>query len=307
MDVFIKALPAIAEAGRLVKSRVLELLPGLRAFHGSINASVLLLVVVVVAELGFSVSPKVEGEIVFGGPEEIASAKMFSELDSSALLADGNVFSDVLEEDGHLEGLVVVNDGVFSANEAGLFSQQEVSANGAMRRVLPGETISSIASLYGVTPKDIARLNGKSEDSVIFSGDYVRVPENIELESKSEGVSVKRFGYLPEGFIWPVAGQIRISTPHGRFSARDIPKPLGTPIVASGDGFVYGSAIGWNGGYGNYVLIEHPQAGVQTMYAHLEYAIVVPGEKVKQGQTIGYMGSTGRSTGPHIHFEVRPL
>jgi murein DD-endopeptidase MepM/ murein hydrolase activator NlpD len=61
---------------------------------------------------------------------------------------------------------------------------------------------------------------------------------------------------------------------------------------------------GWNGGYGNYVVVDHPN-GTQTLYAHLYKNIVWQGQKVVQGQVIGYLGTTGRSTGCHLHFEVR--
>ena len=61
---------------------------------------------------------------------------------------------------------------------------------------------------------------------------------------------------------------------------------------------------GWNGGYGLMVVISHPN-GTQTLYGHLSKVDVVPGQYVVQGETIGKVGSTGRSTGPHLHFEVR--
>ena len=74
------------------------------------------------------------------------------------------------------------------------------------------------------------------------------------------------------------------------------------PIVATGDGTV-GSA-GWSGGYGLMVAIAHGD-GVQSRYAHMSRLAVAPGQKVRQGDVIGYVGSTGRSTGPHLHYEVR--
>jgi murein DD-endopeptidase MepM/ murein hydrolase activator NlpD len=61
---------------------------------------------------------------------------------------------------------------------------------------------------------------------------------------------------------------------------------------------------GWNGGYGQYVVVSHPN-GTQTLYAHLSNVIVSQGTSVSQGQVIGYSGSSGRSTGAHLHFEVR--
>jgi murein DD-endopeptidase MepM/ murein hydrolase activator NlpD len=65
-----------------------------------------------------------------------------------------------------------------------------------------------------------------------------------------------------------------------------------------------GASGAWNGGYGNYVVIQHGN-GSQTLYAHQSKIIVGVGEHVVQGQVIGYVGNTGRSTGPHLHFEVR--
>ena len=61
---------------------------------------------------------------------------------------------------------------------------------------------------------------------------------------------------------------------------------------------------GWNGGYGSYIVVSHPN-GTQTLYAHNSANLVVAGERVSQGQVIGKVGSTGRSTGQHVHFEVR--
>ena len=83
----------------------------------------------------------------------------------------------------------------------------------------------------------------------------------------------------------------------------DFAAPTGTPIVASGSGII--EQVGWNGAYGKYIRIKH-NSKYKTAYAHLNgYARgIKKGAKVRQGQIIGYVGSTGRSTGPHLHYEV---
>ena len=82
----------------------------------------------------------------------------------------------------------------------------------------------------------------------------------------------------------------------------DVAGPVGTPIVAAGAGVV--ERAGWNsGGYGNLVEIRHPD-GSMTRYAHNNRLNVSAGQTVRQGQQIAEMGSTGYSTGPHLHFEI---
>ena len=85
-------------------------------------------------------------------------------------------------------------------------------------------------------------------------------------------------------------------------SGVDIPGPVGTPIYATADGVV--SRAGWASGYGNLVQITHG-SGMETRYGHMSKLLVSPNSSVKRGQIIGLMGSTGRSTGSHLHFEVR--
>lgn len=87
-----------------------------------------------------------------------------------------------------------------------------------------------------------------------------------------------------------------------RHNGIDIPGPIGTPIYATADGTV-GRAQRL-GGYGNYVEIDHGLS-VQTRYGHLSAISVVPGQRIRRGEILGYMGSTGRSTGSHLHYEVR--
>lgn len=82
----------------------------------------------------------------------------------------------------------------------------------------------------------------------------------------------------------------------------DIPGPIGTPIHATADGIV--GRAQWVNGYGKYIELEHGNA-VETRYGHMSALNVVAGQHVKQGDVIGYMGSTGRSTGSHLHYEVR--
>ena len=118
--------------------------------------------------------------------------------------------------------------------------------------------------------------------------------------------------YLPDnsnffnGYMWPAQGTL--TSGYGWRWGRmhkgiDIAAPIGTPIVAAGAGEVI--FAGWNsGGYGNLVKVKHPDGSV-TLYAHNNKIFVRQGQKVKQGQQIAEMGSTGYSTGPHLHFEIR--
>lgn len=82
----------------------------------------------------------------------------------------------------------------------------------------------------------------------------------------------------------------------------DIPGPVGTPIYATADGMI--GRAQWVSGYGKFVEINHGNA-VQTRYGHLSAMNVVPGQRIRKGDVLGYMGSTGRSTGSHLHYEVR--
>lgn len=119
--------------------------------------------------------------------------------------------------------------------------------------------------------------------------------------------------YLPggtlrfNGFIWPARGQL--SSPYGWRWGRmhygiDIAADIGTPIYAAAPGVVI--TAGWDdGGYGNLVEIKHPNGAI-TVYAHNDQIYVRQGQQVAQGETIAAMGSTGRSTGPHLHFEILP-
>ncbi len=109
------------------------------------------------------------------------------------------------------------------------------------------------------------------------------------------------------GYIWPAKGVL--TSGYGWRWGRmhkgiDIAAPIGTPIVAAAPGVVV--SAGWNsGGYGNLVELQHPDGSV-TLYAHNNRILVRRGQEVAQGQQISEMGSTGRSTGPHLHFEVHP-
>lgn len=95
----------------------------------------------------------------------------------------------------------------------------------------------------------------------------------------------------------PITGEYKN---HG---GTDIGASYGSAIYAADSGTVVRSADGWNGGWGNYVMIDHGN-GMQTLYAHMSSRAVSVGQTVSRGQTIGYVGSTGMSTGPHLHFEM---
>lgn len=187
---------------------------------------------------------------------------------------------------------------------------------GVRHKVKRGETIYSIAKYYSVDAQNIVDypFNSFSNDETfaINAGQELMVPDAIK--PKEVVIDASRYlartvapipGVVGEGnFMWPTSGRItqRFYWYH---QATDIASRDGPNILAAQSGTVV--TAGWNGGgYGNYVIIDHGN-GYQTLYGHmLNNSIAVTlGQKVSQGQKIGVMGSTGRSTGPHLHFEIR--
>ena len=181
--------------------------------------------------------------------------------------------------------------------------------SGIKHTVEKGETLTSITKKYKGDLKEMMQFNDLSEDSKLAVGGVIIIPDG---EMGSYSYSATSNGYIARGtggpsydgyYIRPVNGR-KSQGLHG-YNAVDIAAPIGTPIFASASGKVIISRdYGWNGGYGYYIVIKHDN-GTQTLYSHNSSNIVYVGQNVVQGQVIGYVGSTGRSTGPHIHFEIR--
>lgn len=178
---------------------------------------------------------------------------------------------------------------------------------GVRHVVKKGDTIASIAKKYTGDIDDILAYNQLASATDIVVGDTVVIPDGTiapaPTKTASKGGSAVSGGGSA-GFIHPVPGAVRSQGIHG-YNGVDLAAPVGTPALASASGeVIVARGSGWNGGYGAYVVVKHAN-GTQTLYAHLSSVAVSMGQKVSAGQKIGGVGNTGRSTGSHLHFEVR--
>ncbi len=189
---------------------------------------------------------------------------------------------------------------------------------GVVHKVKAGESIYSIAKKYHTSAQNIINFPfnefANPETFTLRPGQILYVPNGVIIPKKR--VSSPPSSYLKgplfakviagvrgtSHFIWPTTGVI---TQYATWyhMAIDIANPSAPPILASDTGTViYAGCIRW--GYGCHVVIDHNN-GYKTLYAHLSKIYVNVGQKVNQGEKIGRMGSTGRSTGTHLHFEIR--
>lgn len=196
--------------------------------------------------------------------------------------------------------------------------------NGRLVKVNRNDSINSLANKYGVSWKSIADVNDLKSKN-IMPGQTLFIPSSRMTEYERNA-----FNYIPpppprraapqvsnnnrgEGskFIWPVRGAITSGFGMRRdpfknilifHSGIDIRGDEGDPVLSAADGKV--SYTGWTNIFGNFILVKHDDDLV-SLYGHLSSINVKKGESVKQGSLIGKVGSTGRSTGPHLHFEVR--
>jgi murein DD-endopeptidase MepM/ murein hydrolase activator NlpD len=158
---------------------------------------------------------------------------------------------------------------------------------------------------------EIASFNDLSVSAKLAIGDTILIPDGqVSSSIRPSTNATSRLitsasgpaydGYYAKPFI----GGHRTQGLHG-YNGVDYGMPLGSTLYASAPGTVIISKnSGWNGGYGNYVVIEHPN-NTQTVYGHMTSTVVSVGQTVSRGQLIGYSGNTGKSTGPHLHFEIR--
>ncbi len=208
--------------------------------------------------------------------------------------------------------------------------------SGIVYTVKKGDTLGGIANKFDVNLEEIISFNDLEEGKAIKVGMKLILPnaelplekapapvakkvetkaveqkvvvekkeeEKVEVkkeETKSSESSESSSSY----FTHPMPGSVLTQGLHG-YNSVDFGAPVGTPVVASASGEVIVSKpTGYNGGYGHYVVIEHDN-GTQTLYAHLSSVSVSVGDQVQKGEKIALSGNTGRSTGPHLHFEVR--
>lgn len=186
--------------------------------------------------------------------------------------------------------------------------------SGVEHTVTKGDTLQGIANKYKVDLSEILSANDLDSDAKIVVGEKLMIPGGgfvVETKPKISSSSSVKSGGSSYSNLPSVAGYFKNPVPNGRktrgikpgHKGVDIAASTGTPIYASAEGTVLIARSGWNGGFGTYVVMQHPN-GAKTLYAHMSKLGTTSGSKVSQGEVIGYVGSTGHSTGPHLHFET---
>ncbi len=184
---------------------------------------------------------------------------------------------------------------------------------GIVYKVKPGDTVYSIAKQFQTDPQGIVDfpMNTFSDDETfaLVAGQTLIVPDGVMPDATA--TSVPQLASVTPGagaasstgtYVWPAFG--RITQPFRYYHPGvDIANHDGGPILAADSGVVI--RAGWDTtGYGNMIMLDHGN-GVRTLYGHLSLIEVAIGQRVQKGSEIGHMGSTGRSTGTHLHFEIR--
>jgi murein DD-endopeptidase MepM/ murein hydrolase activator NlpD len=187
--------------------------------------------------------------------------------------------------------------------------------SGVYHTVKAGDTVASLAKKYKADEDEIREHNDLSGELaagaklLIPNGTIAAAPapaKAVVRTGSGAGATVSAGGPAIAGYYGnPVPGGVLTQGVHG-YNGIDIGAPAGTPIYASAGGTVVVAIAngGYNGGYGNYVVVQHPN-GTQTLYAHMSRVSVGSGTSVEKGTQIGTVGNTGKSTGNHLHFEVR--
>ncbi len=190
--------------------------------------------------------------------------------------------------------------------------------SGIQHKVAKGETLANIANKYKIEVEKIIEYNKLASVDDIKINELIMIPGGKKIEPiktaptysfrnlsqpSATPASAPKITATGE-MLWPTSCRA-ISQYFGwRHSGLDIACGYNKPIYAADSGIISRAETGYNGGYGNVVIIDHGN-GKQTLYGHLNKIYVSSGESVGKGAEIGIMGSTGRSTGPHLHFEVR--
>lgn len=181
---------------------------------------------------------------------------------------------------------------------------------GVRHSVKSGETLGTIVKKYEANAEEVLAYNNLTTETTLSVGDELIIPggsmhTQTTARVASRPTPTSSTGSVSSGsFSHPAPGAVRTQGIHG-YNAVDLAGSHGSAIRAAAAGEVIVSkAGGWNGGYGQYIVVRHSN-GTQTLYAHLSSNSVSVGQWVGAGQVIGGMGNTGKSTGTHLHFEVR--
>jgi murein DD-endopeptidase MepM/ murein hydrolase activator NlpD len=243
---------------------------------------------------------------------------LFSSSDFSELLDNFMMIEEFIEYDnGVMDNLIALQTQI-EAEKADLeASQAEQEAAKAEQEAAKQEQKDRQAEVEALITQISAKQDALEEQEAELK--KAADAANAEIKKKEKELASQISKVVSEsGFQWPLsAGYNTLSSLYGsrihpvtgkasNHTGIDIPAPSGTPIYAAKSGVVsvsvYGSGSSWS--YGNYVVISHSD-GTSTLYAHMSRRAVSEGQTVKQGAVIGYVGTTGRSTGNHLHFEVR--
>jgi len=183
--------------------------------------------------------------------------------------------------------------------------------SGIQYTVKKGDTVKSIAKKLSSDITEILQYNGLAINDNLTEGQTIIIPNADYSETEKSPPStqsikpkISNTPFYAGYYMRPIEEGRRSQKIHG-YNAVDLADSCGTPVMAAASGDVLiGRGTGWNSGYGHYIVLVHSN-GTQTLYAHLSENIATEGWHVTQGQIIGYIGSTGKSTGCHVHFEIR--
>lgn len=253
-----------------------------------------------------------DGALISTGPvgaDEIAASHNSGGEISVYVVREGDALSQIAEMYGVTTNTILWANDLTSA--AGIQPGDTLvilPIVGVRHEVAAGETLGSILKKYGANLEEVLDYNNLASadslsvgDELMIPGGEINTPHKVAYAEPTKSSGVSSDG---GGFSHPAPGAVRTQGVHG-YNGVDLAGAYGSAIRAAAAGeVIISKPSGWNGGYGQYIVVKHSN-GTQTLYAHLSSNAVGVGAYVAQGQVIGGMGSTGKSTGTHLHFEVR--